>query len=258
MRADQFHMPLWCKLNAFLQYQKSEARRVAGKKTWATMAASNASRRGAFLRQGDGMRSMICGLMFIALTACGKNEPKQEEPSGKTAAAVAPAPVPSGFYPPAASKTQNSGNAEFEFSAKKFATLFNQKSEQANWRFRIKNIKIENGAVNDVFQHKFSEKNILNGSVAKSTGNVTGLTAIMSTAGLDDKIAALDIMVMGWVLVATTNPTLEKGEISDSVAALIKKLDRDTNAETTINGVRYQVSAGRGLGFWWYATPVAY
>jgi hypothetical protein len=116
-------------------------------------------------------------------------------------------------------------------------------------------INVENGEVQDVFQHQINPNVYIQGSVHKKTGMVRDVTVIGS--GFEDTNQSFDFIMAVGTIVGITNPTLSADERGN---VLMKELDFENTVtnrskkSVVKNGVEYTLSADDVIGVWFIAS----
>lgn len=205
-------------------------------------------------------------VLLLLISAFGKmvgeNEPtKQATPPASTEpaqAVVAEASVEPKVTPtekpspvPAAKSAEKQIPGTIGLTPDEFRESFNARSDAMSSDIKIsQNLKVQDGKVQNTFQHMITDHIALTGTVNKADGSIRDVMMI----GQGDGTAASGadtIVVMGLMILAV-NPdiqTADVGNILDKLHILDEGVDLATIDEsTTINGIRYRIMGSAELG----------
>jgi hypothetical protein len=188
---------------------------------------------------------VLVGLVIIAMVSSpdDTNETTKQETGQLTAATTSD------------DKATESSPALFA-SAAEFKTAFNLAAGSNSFDYEINKIDVQEGEVNNTFQHTINNNISLLGSVNKANGSVKEITMIGKGDGTAKSGA--DILGMMAVIIGTVDPELPangRGEIlkqlrlfGDNAADL-----KDHTATTDKNGIHYFINSSEVMGIWFGA-----
>lgn len=147
---------------------------------------------------------------------------------------------------------QNSKPGDIGMDVEGFRKAFNSAAKSSNIDMKLGEIKVEEGAVQDVFTHKISDYVALTGSVNKSDKSMREVT--MVGAGDGSIESGTDMLLTVGLLIAATNPDLspdERGSVLEDVGLLDENVDlKKINKSTERNGIKYTLKGTEELGVW--------
>lgn len=137
-----------------------------------------------------------------------------------------------------------------------FRVAWNEAADEFDFsELRISAVSVEEGEVQDVFQHEFSPRLFLQGSVNKADGSLREVLIIGSSPEMADNLT----MLASWgILIAATNPDLppeQRGEILNELGLGQEGVDFSDHQATTVrNNVEYMLQSSDVLGFFFIAS----
>jgi hypothetical protein len=165
---------------------------------------------------------------------------------------------------PAPKKTESKEKAEqsskpgdIGMDVEGFRKAFNSTAKNLNLiDMTLGKLKVQDGAVQDVFTYKISDYVYLQGSINKSDGSVREVT--MVGAGDGTAQSGTDILVTIGLLIASTNPDLtteERAGVLQDLGLLSEGVDiSQINQSTKRNGIKYTIKGSKELGVWFIAS----
>jgi len=140
-------------------------------------------------------------------------------------------------------------------NADQFKKAFNEASNSIGTDLKIGNLKIEEGPMQNTFNHSFTKNLSMVGIVNKIDGSVRSVTFI--GAGDGTAKSGADIILSMGLAIMTTNPELSENDRGNILRELglmdggdVLNLDKDTIR----NGIKYSLNTSKELGIWFTAS----
>lgn len=152
---------------------------------------------------------------------------------------------------------QSSKPGDIGMDVEGFRKAFNSTATSLNLSdMTLGKLKVQDGAVQDVFSYKISDYVYLQGSINKSDGSLREVT--MVGAGDGTAQSGTDILVTIGLLIASTNPGLtteERAGVLQDLGLLSEGVDiTQINQSTKRNGIKYTIKGSNELGIWFIAS----
>lgn len=152
---------------------------------------------------------------------------------------------------------QSSKPGDIGMDVEGFRKAFNSTATNLNLAdLTIGKLKVQDGAVQDVFSYKISEYVYLQGIVNKSDGSVREVTMIGAGDGTPQ--SGTDILLTIGLVIASTNPGLtteERAGVLQDLGLLSEGVDiTQINQSTKRNGIKYTIKGSKELGIWFIAS----
>lgn len=147
-------------------------------------------------------------------------------------------------------KAENEIPGTIGMTPEEFKEAFNAAAKEFDSNFRIGNITVEDGPVQDTFTVHLTDHLAIVGSVNKADGSVRDV--LIMGQGDGSLSSGLDIMVAMGILIAATNPELtpeERGKVLEDLGLFDDTVDlTDHTASTIRNGIQYTLTASDMIG----------
>jgi hypothetical protein len=131
-----------------------------------------------------------------------------------------------------------------------FKTAFNKASDTVKSSLKIKNIKVDDGQVQNTFQVMLTDKIAITGTVNKKDGSVRDVLLLGQGDGTAK--SGTDIIVMIGTIIMATNSELsadDRGNVLRDLGLFDKNLDLNKLDKTTIrNGIKYHITGSDKIG----------
>lgn len=181
------------------------------------------------------MKKLACALMALSLVACGQAvETKTADLSER--------------------QNFHAKEIEFELTSEQFTNAFNAAARSYGQSFRINKVDVQHGSAHDYFQQTLASGISLTAVIAKDSGRITSVTALVSDNN------ASNVLAISEVVAATVNPRLDKNKTSALVTDMMKEAGSNNEAgkfpQRFVNNTRYVLRNSSGIGYWWIANPV--
>jgi hypothetical protein len=131
-----------------------------------------------------------------------------------------------------------------------FKERFNSFAQETDFSYRITDIKIIEGEVNNVFTYMFNSNLALNGQVNKSDNSIRSLTMISQGDGSIN--SGLNMLIVIGAIISATNPEIspeEKGEILKELGLMSEQVPLSNLSSSTIkNDIKYFLNVSDVMG----------
>ncbi|WP_212758503.1 hypothetical protein [Paenibacillus sinopodophylli] len=133
-----------------------------------------------------------------------------------------------------------------------FKQAFNTASAEFDASFKINNISVEKGEVQNIFTVVFTDNLGLTGTVNKNDGLIREIIILGTGDGTME--SGTDFILAMGVMIAATNPTLAqsaRGDILADLGLMDENVDIQNLDNSTIrNGIKYHITSSQEMGFW--------
>lgn len=198
---------------------------------------------------------VVVGLIYIGGSG-GTNEPRDQPatPAVQTNSVAETTntnlPEPAKKEPEPTKEEDKKIPGTLGFTPEEFRDRFNKSAKEMSTDFKITDLKVKPGEVQDVFQYMLTKNLVITGAVNKLDGSVREVMILGSGDGTID--SGIDIIMSMAVLIDSVNPELsaeERGRILRELGIFGDNVDvNKLNGNTVRNGKEYWVSSSKELG----------
>lgn len=156
----------------------------------------------------------------------------------------------------AASQNTTSTDNVFNMDQRQFAAAFNTTADTFQQPFRIEQIDIKTGAIDDYFQQQLSDDISLTVAFSKESGRISSITGlVVQKNGYVDMVA---VKAIAKVMMGAASPELPQEKIVKIVNDMVYEIGEQNNAAMSpryFDEARY-VLRNNDTGVWLIANPV--
>ncbi|MDT8862885.1 hypothetical protein N0O92_22180 [Alkalihalobacillus sp. MEB130] len=138
------------------------------------------------------------------------------------------------------------------YGVDEFAERYNAAASEVDVTWRISNVDVTEGEVQNVFQHRITDNVYVMGTINKADDSLRDVSLIGAGDGTEQ--SGHDILFNIGLLIMATNPELdadERGSIMDGLGFL-DNASTDFEGETTYEGLHYSISVSEMIGVMFY------